>query len=1649
MYILKNLSKSIFVYLPILLLFVGIGIFVSKNAKDFTSNINRFITNLASEYIKTDLKIGSIKIVGNHVILNDVSIKDTENNPLIYAQKVNLRISPISIISKKIMVNNITLNNLKINIYRRKATNKWNYSFLEKILIKKEVKYTNVNGPVIIIKNGNIKINDEISGYKDNLSNINSRIDISNTDKYKVALNLTSNYVKNVNLHMDANHKKDILNIDLKYKNLDVNAFNYFKHDIKTKDKRTLNIIKNTSTSNGSSKGEIFISTSEKHPEKIKKSSAKIDLINLSAKSNAFNLKNTDLRLNVDNNMLTYNLKGNFNDASLTSSGQTYLSDSINKIPFVNINIELKNASIKKLKKCFSDKNNDLDGTLDLSLKISGDIKNPQIKCKTIIKDLLYNKQKLHYLALNAILKDKDLTYSTYLTTNNPFQGELYAKGKLFNFDVNDLDIKNITTESNVNVRKIDLSKFNLPYKVNANLNADFYITNNLTNPKIASNIMLSKGFFKLDKIILENIEIGTIIDYNNKELNIKNGVIRNVLDSNIIFNGKIDKNLDGNLNFSLNNLDLRKIAKEFDVEVNGDISLIATIKKVSKNISLKGLLNVSNFNYDKQAIDFAQVDFNIVKNKILINKCDILDLPATIQLNGYIKLLESTPNTPKIKASLIDKKILISKIPNIYKDFISYIKPPINNNIPRKLEFNLNCMVSNYSLETILNKLNLDYQISGISDANFNINGQINIAKDNKTTLTNMKGAGKINLSNITAYNYTFDNISTYFTLDNDILSLNKLYGEATTFNVFDTNNFGKIEGSGNYNIKTTELNGNINFSDLNINDIKDYYKDYVLLSGNLNGSCKIYGTKDKINANLDGNIKRLGINGKMYKDLIVKTSLRDSDLINANLMLIKDKQNLNISCKNYSIINKSIEDLSLIANNASVNDIREIFYLSPIAKRKEVVKVLNKIPVITDGEMSIDLKASGKIKELDGTCLIKSSNVNLDFDKLTKLEINLTADKGVINLPSLEMEGSEFVMTANALPLYDKDKINLNASIINLPLERFGKYFNLSGISGTLALDAMVTGNTTKPNVTMSLDVQKPVINNIKLQSISASKIDVDTNNIYLTSGINILLTDKNNIASITGTIPLSTFADNQNTNTENKELDLSLNMPEQEFAFIEGLIPQIEKDRTKGLFTTNAHITGSILKPKVTGEIKLSSAEVHTIGNMSFNNINSDIKIQNDDSGNILFLINNLSMSDNNNVDSAFELKDGYIKVANIGDSINNSNKNNRRSALQDILQKSEISLNAKFKNYYLTANNLSTYRDNTSCYINGDVLVKGNLETPNITNSGESIILDKLKCSFSTTSKTSETDNSLISIFSRKTQAGNQRTSYRNVTNEVTNQNNNTRNRRRNSNLTSLFNPTYNMYFVANNADIRPPSTIVKADANFTVDGTMQNPHVKGHANATEGRTMFQVARARIVRNSFVDFEYLNHKPVMNINANAFSYVHATDRFGMDQRYKIDISVTGGINDMVVNMVSDPEGLDNEQIIRAFGGIGLSNNKGNNVEINTSDILASIGVTNILSPIEDWFVENLGFDTFGFEYKQDNYAIINVEKSFGRNFYGSFYSNFYNSSNTSKTVYNNLAEWEVKLGYRLYDRFRINLGYNSDKEVKTDITYGIKF
>ena len=250
---------------------------------------------------------------------------------------------------------------------------------------------------------------------------------------------------------------------------------------------------------------------------------------------------------------------------------------------------------------------------------------------------------------------------------------------------------------------------------------------------------------------------------------------------------------------------------------------------------------------------------------------------------------------------------------------------------------------------------------------------------------------------------------------------------------------------------------------------------------------------------------------------------------------------------------------------------------------KEASVADAVSYIP-LEDIEASGVLNA-GAVLEIEkgvysliGSCSVTSGSIQgYPFDNI---KAEFKADNNRIMIDRLDMISFGSQLRGKGI-IYDSTNYNLELAAELVDLKKIEEIFGYEGISGTGSFAGTVSSKNKDISLKGLVEITAPVINGIKLDSITGWVGFKDS----AVSLSNILITQGNAGCQVSGLIKL---------HPEDPSLDLSANfkgLP------VDEILPLINKEEIplEGLLSGKVDIKGTLGNPEINGNIRLSEGEV----------------------------------------------------------------------------------------------------------------------------------------------------------------------------------------------------------------------------------------------------------------------------------------------------------------------------------------------------------------------------------------------------------------------------------------------------------------------
>ena len=777
---------------------------------------------------------------------------------------------------------------------------------------------------------------------------------------------------------------------------------------------------------------------------------------------------------------------------------QTNINGYINfKDKWINLKINPNTFNSNKIQQFFPEtKNLSLKNNIDMKLNIIGLLKNPQL-----IGSAKTNNLKCLFLNLNNV-------ESKFKLHNNIFKFNITKASYLNGLLTNETIITNIKNKPTIST-KTYISE----------LNPKRLITNSLTTGNIDAICKLTGQ----SNILTGNIQVlGKDVTFMNQKLN--------SIKSNIVINSKETK-------FNKINIFLNDSSSPSQATINiknNHIYISNTIKDLKITDPFETTYNLnSNLNLN------TNFHFPLAyKSNSLLN----FILETTGRLNLSIinpKLNNQTFNLAKLTIKTKNKQLLISTF-NLQSANESI---QLSGYYSEKKHSDIKLTINNMSLKRI-NAFNI-LPPSFIKFPNSNISTEI-YYKKNINTPSSIHGQSQ--LSNISLFNNLIQNINLKFKTSKNIIKFKDIIAKSK---------YNFINGSGNYNTKTNELNLNLNpNSYLFIETIKTPFLEKPPIKGKINiDKTTISYEQNKLKFKSKINSNKLIINNNTITDLSL------------NLSYQNDKYK--IKTLDGSINNGSFYLKGVIEKEP--NDIVN-YYLSPKFSKINI----NQVQSIWNSISNSIKKKQPKSDAFLSAFKIESPFSNNQNITIISSEKNQKSEIEFINL-LLKTTKSNFIN--------QKSYLNIFQGTLDGKLDIIGKTTQLPIINGTLSITNLSIPNiqtnkntlsfkSTKNLTNFTVHSQKGFINQSPIENI---KINGSfSKDLILNLYSNTITTKEDKIHNFAiGNLTVPLFNSNKS-----HPINLNLNFSKSNMTVLEFINPLLSKTEFNG--NLNLHIAGTLENP-----------------------------------------------------------------------------------------------------------------------------------------------------------------------------------------------------------------------------------------------------------------------------------------------------------------------------------------------------------------------------------------------------------------------------------------------------------------------------------
>ena len=552
---------------------------------------------LGTEVVVTRIDLGFF----NRIIIDNFYIKDQKQQFLLKASRLSVKVNPLSIFKRKLIISSIQLFGSKFNIYKKNNTAKANFQFVLDSLASKDTLnetplYLKINS--IIIRNGKVCYNVLNIPHTPKTFNT-SHININNLSGHIILNALTND---SININIKRLTLKEESGINLKNIQLSLDA--------------------------------------GKQSARLKK--LQIQLLNSTIQADSiiafYRIKNKSLELPS----LTFN--GKFNKIDINPYDLSTFNNTLSKITNHYIgSFSFEGTSTSLNIKDFTLHSSDGGLKLKTGIFVKGGFKKP--KWFISIPQLIATQAHIGYIH-KLITSQKEQPHWLSQLGTISYTGEVGGYGK-------ELSTRAFI-KTNVGNLQLDLGLHGK--EINGHINSSNINIKELTENKRFGNISLKLDFNgiinnnKLSKITLKGIV--PLFDYSNYSY--KNITINGSYEKDIIYgmlalndpNGNID--IEGRMNINPKNFTANIEAKAYQVNINAlkitknypqtNFSFVLSTNFTGKDInSLNGRIDLKDFKMVSDKLNYTLKEFNITaQNNGNIHMVNLHSDFADAQIEGF-----------------------------------------------------------------------------------------------------------------------------------------------------------------------------------------------------------------------------------------------------------------------------------------------------------------------------------------------------------------------------------------------------------------------------------------------------------------------------------------------------------------------------------------------------------------------------------------------------------------------------------------------------------------------------------------------------------------------------------------------------------------------------------------------------------------------------------------------------------------------------------------------------------------------------------------------------------------------------------------------------------------------------------------------------
>ncbi|MBP5717797.1 MAG: translocation/assembly module TamB domain-containing protein, partial [Abditibacteriota bacterium] len=902
---------------------------------------------------------------------------------------------------------------------------------------------------------------------------------------------------------------------------------------------------------------------------------------------------------------------------------------------------------------------------------------------------------------------------------------------------------------------------------------------------------------------------------------------------------------------------------------------------------------------------------------------------------------------------------------------------------------------LSRLDIATLNKKLQTKLPGNGVLSGDFDISGTYHPGTEiTLDTIMNsdMKLSGTVEFEDAAFYDFPLDKASAKVEIADRKLSISDCDAKSA---------LASVSVSGIVDTAADTYDMDFSLKDFHLSRIRKFREEYASITGSVSGSGKITGTFDEPVITAKAESADLVLSHQRFEKALFDIDLQGNDFRNFEVSLIDGKSLLSFSGTHLDMDSKTVELAEGIAENIDMKSIWDMFrssrFVTPSRRPRRsdsenrTEDENRKAPrfaaannlTVGSGKLDADFRVSGSLKtpeiSLDGT--VKDLTVN--GKRIENLDIDADGSEGTVFLRSLKVSSGNLAAEAEGLFDLDGSGTDLALRAKDVDLRELGRFVNIGDVSGTASSELRITGDLTAPEIAGFLTTENPAYGSVAFDSFDIGSVAVRDNRVEISD---VSLTKGGCLVTADGYVPWDW---KKFRVPKEDSLAFTVTAEDKGFDMISAFVKDIDKEKTKGDLTAFINVLGTLSEPELTGKLTVTEGTLglHTFDNL-FTSINADINL----SGNSLTVDNLTASSDLGG--TLYVKKGGKVTLGRNSESID----------MEVVAEK----LALKERNAFGLGETAETVLD-------ADVTLTG----------------DKLKNMLIADAKEGESGikigRTVVSVLKSKTAAAETVAAEPEKKKSAIN-----------------FDPEFALHAESGgDLILAQPMFTVMAGGKGVIDGSLSDMTADSMLSVSKGTIKVAGNRLKITPGGNIKAMYTSGKPAeVRLDLQATANARIANAFGRRELYKIIVDVDGALDNLNIRTTSSPPGLSREQMLAAMGHVeGMLAGSNNMFENDITDAFKSVGASMLFMPIEDLFIDKLGFDDFYLDYGTAKDMSLYVSKRLFGNYFLSYYQQFSgNVVGTDNTM-------KLELQYRFKDRYTVGIGTDDQHafRITADWTY----